>query len=68
MNPKKENRVQDYLKNSEREALYCLGNYNKDIKCKNLIRTQEKGSKLVTECKEQYIKEISSHLSNKETL
>ena len=42
LNQKKENRVQGNLKNTEREALYCLANYNKDTKSKNLIRTQEK--------------------------
>ena len=67
LNQKKENRVQDNLKNTEREALHRLANYNKDIKCKNLIRTQDKGSTLVIESKERYIKEMFSYLSNKET-
>ena len=65
--PKKENRVQDNLKITEREVLYRLVNYNEDIKSKNLIRTQDKGSRLVIECQERYIKEMFSHLSNKET-
>ena len=47
LNPKKENRVQDNLKNTETEALYRLASYNEDIKSKNLIRTQEKGSRLL---------------------
>ena len=42
LNQKKENRVQGNLKKTEREALYCLANYNKDTKSKNLIRTQDK--------------------------
>ena len=65
--PKKENRVQDNLKITEREVLYRLANYNEDIKSKNLIRTQDKGSRLVIECKERYMKEMFSHLSNEET-
>ena len=71
LNPKKENRVQDNLKNTEREALYRLASYNKDIisliSIISLIRNQDKGSMLVMECKEQYIKELFSYLSNKET-
>ena len=47
LNPKKENRVQDNLKNTERKALYNLANYNKDIKSKNLIRTQDKRSTII---------------------
>ena len=67
LNPKEESRVQDNLKNTERVALYCLANYNKDIKSKNLMGPGDKGSRLVIECKEQYIKEIFSYLSNKKT-
>ena len=67
LNPKKENRVQDNLKNTEREALYCLASYNRNIKPKNLIRTRDKASTLVIECKKRYIKEMFSYLSNKET-
>ena len=63
----KENRVQDNLKNTEREALYRLANYNKDTKSKNLIRTQGKGSRLAVEFKKRYIKEKFSYSSNKET-
>ena len=68
LNPEKENRLQDNLKNTEREALYGLANYNKNIKSKNLIRNQDKRCMLVVECKEQYIKEIFSYLSNKLTI
>ena len=57
LNQMKENRVQDNLKNTEREALYRLANYNKDTKSKNLIRTQGKGSRLAVEFKKRYIKE-----------
>ena len=67
LNPKKENRVQDNLNNTEREAFYRLTSYNRNIKPKNLIRTRDKGSSLVIECKKQYIKEMFSYLSNKET-
>ena len=52
LNPKKENRVQDNLKNTEREALFRLANYNKDIKSKKLIRIQDKGSRLIIERQE----------------
>ena len=65
-NLNKENRVRDNLKNTEREALYRLANYNKHIISKNLIRTQDKGSRLVIECKDRYIKEMFSYLSSKE--
>ena len=51
-----------------REALYCLDNYNKDIKPKNLIRTEHNGSKIVPECKEQYIKEMFSYTGTKRLL
>ena len=63
LNPKKKNRVQDNLKNTEREALYRLASYDKDIKTKR----QDKGSRLVIEYKKRYIKEIFSCLSNKES-
>ena len=65
-NRKKENRVRDNLKNTEREALYRLANYKKHIIPKNVIRTQDKASRLVIECKDRYIKEMFSYLSNKE--
>ena len=65
-NLKKENRVRDNLKNTEREPLYRLANYKKHIISKNVIRTQDKGSRLVIECKDRYIKEMFSYLSNKE--
>ena len=67
LNPKKENRVQDTLKNTEVEALYRLANYTNSIKSKNLISTQDKGSRLPIHCKERYIKEMLSYFSGKET-
>ena len=67
LNPKKENRAQDYMKNSGREALYHLANHNKNIKSKNVIRTQDEVSRLVIACTERHIKEMFSYLSNKET-
>ena len=40
LNPTKENRVQDNLKSTSREALlYRVANFNKNIKSKNLIST-----------------------------
>ena len=66
LNPKKESRFQDNLKDTEREALYRLANYNKDIKYKNLVRIQGKGFRLIIDCKERYIKEMFSYQSNKE--
>ena len=68
LNPDKENRLQDNLKNTEREAFYRLANYNKNIKSKNLIRNQDERCMLVVECKEKYIKEMFSYLSNKVTI
>ena len=67
LNPKKEKRIQDNLKDTERTALYSLSKYNKDIRSKTLIRTQDKGSRLVMECKERYITEMFSYLNNKGT-
>ena len=66
LNPKKESRFQENLKDTEREALCRLANYNKDIKYKNLIRTQGKGSRLVIDCKERYIKEMFSYQNKTE--
>ena len=67
LNPKKEKRIQDNLKDTERTALYSLAKYNKDIRSKTLIRTQDKGSRLVMERKERYITEMFSYLNNKRT-
>ena len=67
LNPKKENRAQDHMKNTGREALYRLTNHNKNIKSKNVIRTQDEVSRLVIACTERHIKEMFSYLSNKET-
>ena len=67
LNPKKEKRIQDNLKDTERTALYSLAKYNEDIRSKNLIRTQDKGSRLVIDCKERYITEMFSYLNIKGT-
>ena len=67
LNPKKEKKIQDNLKDTERTALYSLAKYNKDIRSKTLIRTQDKGSRLVMECKERYKTEMFSYLNNKRT-
>ena len=67
LNPKKEKKIQDNLKDTERTALYSLPKYNKDIRSKTLMRTQDKGSRLVMECKERYITEMFSYLNNKRT-
>ena len=58
LNSKKEKRIQDNLKDTEQTALYSLAKYNEDIRSKTLIRTQDKGSRLVMECKERYITEM----------
>ena len=56
LNQKKEKRVHNNLKNTETKELNSLAYYIKDIKFKNPIRTQGKGSRLVLEIKEQFIK------------
>ena len=56
LNHKKEKRVHNNLKNTETKELNSLAYYIKDIKFKNPIRTQGKGSRLVLEIKEQFIK------------
>ena len=41
LNPKKENRIQENLKNTEREALYCLASYSIDIISKIRYKIQK---------------------------
>ena len=63
LNPKKENRAQDYMKNTGREALYRLANHNKNIKSKNVIRTQDEVSRLVIACTERHINKRNVFIS-----
>ena len=64
--PKNEKTVKDNITRTEREALYRLSKMNKNRNCSKMLRTQDKGSRIVVESKDRYIEKMNDYLNNKE--
>ena len=60
----KERNVKDNMTPEQRKALKSLSSWNKDPKCPRIFQIQDKGSRLVIEWKENYMKQMLKYLEN----